>query len=99
MTDYGQELEFGIFPTPDAARLGDLLSLVQLAEVEGLGLVSIQDHPYQARYLDTWTLLAVLGARTSSVKLAPNVASLPLRPPVVLAKAAATLDLVTGCLL
>ena len=96
MTDYGQELEFGLFPTPDAARLGDLLALVQQAEVEGLGLVSIQDHPYQARYLDTWTLLSVLGARTSSIKLAPNVASLPLRPPVVLAKAAATLDLVTG---
>ena len=68
----------------------------QLAEVEGLDLVSVQDHPYQARYLDTWTLLSVLGARTSTITLAPNVASLPLRPPVVLAKAAATLDLVTG---
>ena len=96
MTDYGQELEFGVFPTPEAGRLGELLSLVQVAEVEGLQLVSVQDHPYQARYLDTWTLLSVLGARTSFVKLAPNVASLPLRPPVVLAKAAATLDLVTG---
>jgi alkanesulfonate monooxygenase SsuD/methylene tetrahydromethanopterin reductase-like flavin-dependent oxidoreductase (luciferase family)/hemerythrin-like domain-containing protein len=96
MTDYGQELEFGIFPTPDADRLADLLSLAQVAEVEGLQLVSVQDHPYQARYLDAWTLLSVLGARTSSIKLAPNVASLPLRPPVVLAKAAATLDLVTG---
>jgi alkanesulfonate monooxygenase SsuD/methylene tetrahydromethanopterin reductase-like flavin-dependent oxidoreductase (luciferase family) len=96
MPDYGQELEFGLFPTPEAARLGDLLTLVQLAEVEGLDLVSIQDHPYQAKYLDTWTLLSVLGARTSTIRLAPNVTSLPLRPPVVLAKAAATLDLVTG---
>ena len=94
--DYGQELEFGLFPTPEAARLGDLLTLVQLAEVEGLDLVSIQDHPYQAKYLDTWTLLSVLGARTTTITLAPNVTSLPLRPPVVLAKAAATLDLVTG---
>ncbi|MGH3347959.1 MAG: LLM class flavin-dependent oxidoreductase [Nocardioides sp.] len=96
MPDYGQELEFGLFPTPEAARLGDLLTLVQLAEVEGLDLVSIQDHPYQAKYLDTWTLLSVLGARTSTIRLAPNVTSVPLRPPVVLAKAAATLDLVTG---
>ena len=62
----------------------------------GLDLVSVQDHPYQARFVDTWTLLSVLGARTSTITLAPNVASLPLRPPVVLAKAAATLDLVTG---
>jgi len=96
MADYGQELEFGLFPTPEAARLGELLTLVQLAEVEGLDLVSIQDHPYQAKYLDTWTLLSVLGARTTTITLAPNVTSLPLRPPVVLAKAAATLDLVTG---
>ncbi|KRF00645.1 5,10-methylene tetrahydromethanopterin reductase [Nocardioides sp. Soil777] len=96
MADYGQELEFGIFPTPEAARLDDLLGLVQLAEVSGLDLVSVQDHPYQDTYLDTWTLLSVLGARTSTIKLAPNVANLPLRPPVVLAKAAATLDLVTG---
>lgn len=94
--DLGHELEFGIFPTPEAARLDDLLGLVQLAEVSGLDLVSVQDHPYQAKYLDTWTLLSVLGARTSTIKIAPNVASLPLRPPVVLAKAAATLDLVTG---
>ncbi len=96
MPDLEQELRFGIFPTPDAARLDDLLGLVQLAEVAGLDLVSVQDHPYQAKYLDTWTLLAVLGARTSTITLAPNVVSLPLRPPVVLAKAAATLDLVTG---
>ena len=52
--------------------------------------------PTRTKYLDTWTLLSVLGARTSTITLAPNVASLPLRPPVVLAKAAATLDLVTG---
>ena len=96
MADYAQELEFGIFPSPEAARLDDLLTLVALAEVEGLDVVSVQDHPYQQKYVDTWTLLSVLGARTSTIKLAPNVASLPLRPPVVLAKAAATLDLVTG---
>ena len=96
MPDQGQELEFGIFPTPEAAGLDRLLGLVQVAEVAGLDLVSVQDHPYQAAYVDTWTLLSVIGARTSSIKLAPNVASLPLRPPVVLAKAAATLDLVTG---
>ncbi|WP_022923746.1 LLM class flavin-dependent oxidoreductase [Serinicoccus marinus] len=95
MPDLDQQLEFGIFPTPDARRIPDLLSLVALAEVEGLDVVSVQDHPYQDGFLDTWTLLSVLGARTTTVRLAPNVASLPLRPPVVLAKAAATLDLLT----
>lgn len=96
MTDYGHDLEFGLFPTPIADKHDDLLGLVQLAEVSGLDVVSIQDHPYQRRYLDTWTLLSVLGARTSSIKLATNVASLPMRPPVVLAKSAASLDVLTG---
>lgn len=96
MPDYGLELEFGIFPTPDAARHRELLELAQLADVLGLEHVSIQDHPYQAAHLDTWTLLSVIGARTSQVRVSTNVANLPLRPPVVLAKAAATLDVLTG---
>ena len=96
MTDYLQELEFGLFPTPLADRAEEVLALAQLAEVMGLDLVSVQDHPYQAKYLDTWTLLSFLGARTTTVKLSPNVASLPLRQPVVLAKSAASLDVLTG---
>ncbi|WP_299518902.1 LLM class flavin-dependent oxidoreductase [uncultured Serinicoccus sp.] len=95
MPDLDQQLEFGIFPTPAADRIPELLGLVQVAEVEGLDLVSVQDHPYQDGFLDTWTLLSVVGARTTTIRLAPNVASLPLRPPVLLAKAAASLDLLT----
>lgn len=96
MPDYGLELEFGIFPSPDAARHHDVLELAQLADVVGLDHVSIQDHPYQAAHLDTWTLLSAIGDRTSQIKLSTNVANLPLRPPVVLAKAAASLDVLTG---
>jgi alkanesulfonate monooxygenase SsuD/methylene tetrahydromethanopterin reductase-like flavin-dependent oxidoreductase (luciferase family)/hemerythrin-like domain-containing protein len=96
MPDYGHDIEFGLFPTPSANDVQGVLDLVALAEVAGLDLVSVQDHPYQARYVDTWTLLSVIGARTTALRLSPNVASLPLRPPVVLAKAAATLDLITG---
>ena len=94
--DYGLEVEFGLFPSPDAAGVGGLLDLVQIAETSGLDLVSIQDHPYQPSHLDTWTLLSFLGARTSTIRLAPNVASLPLRDPVILAKSAATLDRLTA---
>jgi hypothetical protein len=96
MADYGQPIEFGLFPSPKADALQHTLDLAQRAEVAGLDLVSIQDHPYQGQFLDTWTLLSVIGARTSAIRLSPNVANLPLRPPVVLAKSAATLDLVTG---
>jgi alkanesulfonate monooxygenase SsuD/methylene tetrahydromethanopterin reductase-like flavin-dependent oxidoreductase (luciferase family) len=94
--DYGQELRFGLFPTPNAADLDHVLLLAQLAEVSGLDLVTVQDHPYQARHVDAWTLLAVIAARSAGLRVALNVANLPLRPPVVLAKSVATLDLVTG---
>jgi alkanesulfonate monooxygenase SsuD/methylene tetrahydromethanopterin reductase-like flavin-dependent oxidoreductase (luciferase family) len=96
MTDYGHELQFGIFPTPDADGQELVLALAEVADVTGLDLVTIQDHPYQARHLDAWTLLSVIGARTTSVRLALNVANLPLRPPVVLARSVATLDRLTG---
>jgi alkanesulfonate monooxygenase SsuD/methylene tetrahydromethanopterin reductase-like flavin-dependent oxidoreductase (luciferase family) len=94
--DYGHELRFGLFPTPNAADLDQVLLLAEVAEVSGLDLVSIQDHPYQARHADAWTLLAVIAARSAGLRVALNVANLPLRPPVVLAKSVATLDLLTG---
>ena len=85
MTDYGHELEFGLFPSPDAAAARQVLELAAVAEVSGLDLVTVQDHPYQARHLDAWTLLSVIAARTSTLRVALNVANLPLRNPVVLA--------------
>ena len=95
MTDYGHELQFGIFPSPDADHAEDVLAMSEAADVGGLDLVTIQDHPYQAKHLDAWTLLSVIGARTTSIRVAPNVANLPLRPPVVLARSVATLDRLT----
>jgi alkanesulfonate monooxygenase SsuD/methylene tetrahydromethanopterin reductase-like flavin-dependent oxidoreductase (luciferase family) len=59
-------------------------------------LATFQDHPYHAGFLDTWTLLSYAAARTERIHLAPNVADLPLRPPAVLARAAASLDLLSG---
>jgi alkanesulfonate monooxygenase SsuD/methylene tetrahydromethanopterin reductase-like flavin-dependent oxidoreductase (luciferase family) len=96
MTDYGHDVQLGIFPTPDAASSAHVVELTRVAEAQGLDLVSIQDHPYQRRHLDTWTLLSYLGAATTSIRLAPNVVNLPLRPPAVLAKSAATLDVLTN---
>ncbi len=96
MTDYGHELEFGLFPSPDAARAQHVLELAAVAEVSGLDLVTVQDHPYQARHLDAWTLLSVIAARTSAVRVALNVANLPLRNPVVLAGSVASLDVLSG---
>ena len=96
MTDYGHELEFGLFPSPDAVRAQHVLELAAVAEVSGLDLLTVQDHPYQARHLDAWTLLSFVAARTSTLRVAPNVANVPLRNPVVLAGSVASLDLLSG---
>ena len=96
MTDYGHGLEFGLFPSPDAAAAQHVLELAAVAEVSGLDLLTVQDHPYQARHLDAWTLLSVIAARTSTLRVAPNVANLPLRNPVVLAGSVASLDILSG---
>ncbi|GAA4252407.1 LLM class flavin-dependent oxidoreductase [Dactylosporangium darangshiense] len=96
MTDYGHELSFGTFLPPDAAGAAETLRLAVRTEELGLDLASVQDHPYQARFLDAWTLLSVIAAQTERISVFPNVANLPLRPPAVLARAAASLDLLTG---
>jgi alkanesulfonate monooxygenase SsuD/methylene tetrahydromethanopterin reductase-like flavin-dependent oxidoreductase (luciferase family) len=72
------------------------VGLALLTERSGLDLVSFQDHPYQPAFLDTWTLLSWVAARTERVHLSGNVINLPLRPPAVLARAAASLDLLSG---
>jgi hypothetical protein len=93
--DYGHDLEFGVFLSPDADAGSRALELAQLADVLGYELVTVQDHPYQAKHLDAWTLLSMVAARTSAVRVAPNVANLPLRPPAVLAQSVASLDILS----
>lgn len=94
--DYGHELVFGTFLTPAVEQVDRVIALAQLTEQAGLDLVTLQDHPYQPRLADAWTLLSVIAAQTQSVKVATNVANLPLRHPVVLARSVASLDLITG---
>ena len=89
-------VELGAFVVPDASDPAAVLEQVAAAERGGLELVGIQDHPYNRRQLDTFSLLAFLAARTERVRLLPDVANLPLRHPAMLAKAAATIDVLSG---
>jgi alkanesulfonate monooxygenase SsuD/methylene tetrahydromethanopterin reductase-like flavin-dependent oxidoreductase (luciferase family) len=93
--DYGHSLEFGYFLTPDAGDPQGVLGTARLLDGLGYDLVAVQDHPYQSRHLDTMSLLATILAQTSSMRVFADVSNLPLRPPAVLAKAAATLDLLS----
>lgn len=96
MPDYGHALRFGTFITPTNQSPQLPVQLGVLSEQLGYDLVTYQDHPYQPGFLDTWTLLTWLAARTERVHLSANVLNLPLRPPAVLARAAASLDLLSG---
>jgi alkanesulfonate monooxygenase SsuD/methylene tetrahydromethanopterin reductase-like flavin-dependent oxidoreductase (luciferase family) len=96
MPDYGHPLRFGSFITPVNSPASQPVRLAVLSEELGLDLVTFQDHPYQASFLDTWTLLSWAGAQTERVQLSGNVLNLPLRQPAVLARSAASLDLLSG---
>jgi alkanesulfonate monooxygenase SsuD/methylene tetrahydromethanopterin reductase-like flavin-dependent oxidoreductase (luciferase family) len=96
MPDYGHDLVFGTLLEPPPERAHDVVQLAELTERVGLDLVSLSDHPYWPQRLDTLTLLAAIAARTSTVRVLPNLFNLPLRPPAMLARAAATLDILSG---
>jgi alkanesulfonate monooxygenase SsuD/methylene tetrahydromethanopterin reductase-like flavin-dependent oxidoreductase (luciferase family) len=94
MPDYARPIQFGYFMIPNADE--PLLDNARELDRLGYDYIGIQDHPYQRTYVETWTLLAMIAAQTSRVKLFPDVLNLAMRPPAVVAKAAASLDLLSG---
>jgi alkanesulfonate monooxygenase SsuD/methylene tetrahydromethanopterin reductase-like flavin-dependent oxidoreductase (luciferase family) len=96
MTDYGHEPEFGYFLVPEAGDPYGVLEAARLADRLGYDLLAVQDHPYQPAHLDTLALLGVILAQTDHIRVFQDVGNLPLRPPAAFAKAAATLDLLSG---
>ncbi|WP_103340618.1 LLM class flavin-dependent oxidoreductase [Amycolatopsis sp. CA-126428] len=94
---HGQRLGFGaggIFRGADPAQL---LDLAQSADELGFDLFSLSDHLHTDQpALEPWTALSWLAAKTERIELGTNVLGLPYRAPAVLAKAAETLDRVSG---
>jgi alkanesulfonate monooxygenase SsuD/methylene tetrahydromethanopterin reductase-like flavin-dependent oxidoreductase (luciferase family) len=88
--------QFGVSVAPETTQLPTILAVAAEADRRGLDLFGVQDHPYQRRFLDTWTLLTAVGVRTQRLHVFPDVACLPLRPPAMLATEVATLDHLTG---
>jgi alkanesulfonate monooxygenase SsuD/methylene tetrahydromethanopterin reductase-like flavin-dependent oxidoreductase (luciferase family) len=89
-------LQVGISLVPATQKLDRIRELVRAADAAAIDLVGIQDHPYQHHFLDTWSLIATLLAETERISFFTDVANLPLRPPAVMAKAAASLDVLSG---
>jgi hypothetical protein len=97
VSDYGHPLRFGTFISPTNSPAHRPVELAQLSEQLGFDLVTFQDHPYLSNYLDTWTLLSWVAAHTERIGVSGNVLNLPLRqPPAVIARAATSLDLLSG---
>src|SRR3712207_1587050 len=87
MASRDRDLKFGVSVVPLAEPPEFALRATRAAEEAGLDLVGIQDHPYQRRFLDAWTLIATLVPTIERVRFYLSVANLPLRPPAMLAKA------------
>jgi alkanesulfonate monooxygenase SsuD/methylene tetrahydromethanopterin reductase-like flavin-dependent oxidoreductase (luciferase family) len=94
--DLARPVKVGVFVVPDATDPDATVADIIAADRSGLDLVGVQDHPYQRRFFDTWTLLAYVAGRTERIRLVPDVINLPLRLPSVLAKSAASLDVLSG---
>jgi alkanesulfonate monooxygenase SsuD/methylene tetrahydromethanopterin reductase-like flavin-dependent oxidoreductase (luciferase family) len=86
----------GIALDSSIRRYQRALEVADLAEANGIDLVTAPDHPFSPRELEVWTFLTTISARTTRLSVATNVASVALRPAAMLAKAAVTLQVVSG---
>src|SRR5687768_17407972 len=88
MATYGHPLSFGALLPPPAA-----VTLAHRAEELGYDLVTVPDEPGGP---DAWTQLTWIAGRTDRIRLAPHALDVTLREPPVLARSAASLDLLSG---
>jgi alkanesulfonate monooxygenase SsuD/methylene tetrahydromethanopterin reductase-like flavin-dependent oxidoreductase (luciferase family) len=96
MTDYGRQITFGLSLYPSVDLIEETKKLAHVADAAGLEYLAIQDHAYNPDFLDVWTLITYLAAETERISFFPDVEDLQLRPPTILAKAAASLSVLTG---
>jgi alkanesulfonate monooxygenase SsuD/methylene tetrahydromethanopterin reductase-like flavin-dependent oxidoreductase (luciferase family) len=90
-------LSFGIGVPASAGPGDDPVCLAQEAERLGYDFIATADHPCgSAPSYETLTMLTWIAARTSRIKVASRVLAVPFRRPAMVAKAAASLDLLSG---
>lgn len=96
MSNLAHGIHFGVNIDPLAGTPCWPIQAAQTVEERELDCVTIQDHPYSPHFLDMWTTLVAVTLNTKQLRIFPNVVNIPLRPPAMLAKAAATLDVLSG---
>jgi alkanesulfonate monooxygenase SsuD/methylene tetrahydromethanopterin reductase-like flavin-dependent oxidoreductase (luciferase family) len=95
-----QELRFGVLILQDSPW-PEILERAGRYEAAGLDSVWVADHFVHyanptGPWLECWTLLAALAARTSQIRLGPLVSHPIYRNPAVLARQAMTVDQLSG---
>ncbi|MHA3021192.1 LLM class F420-dependent oxidoreductase [Mycobacterium sp. BMJ-28] len=90
---------------PELAAGAGVAAVAAAAESAGFGGIGFTDHPAPTEKwlragghdaLDPFVAMGFAAAHTSTLRLIPNVVVLPYRNPFVVAKAGATLDLLSG---
>jgi alkanesulfonate monooxygenase SsuD/methylene tetrahydromethanopterin reductase-like flavin-dependent oxidoreductase (luciferase family) len=92
---------FGLFLPQLRMPYATIVERTQVAEAAGFDSVWLMDHlgapgALEHDTLEGWTLAGALAAETSAIRLGHLVNADPFRHPAVLAKMAATLDVVSG---
>jgi probable F420-dependent oxidoreductase len=90
---------------PDMVTGAGVAALARAAEAAGFDGYGFTDHPAPTQAwldrgghdaLDPFVALGFVAAATSTIRLVPNIVVLPYRNPFVVAKAAATVDVLSG---
>jgi alkanesulfonate monooxygenase SsuD/methylene tetrahydromethanopterin reductase-like flavin-dependent oxidoreductase (luciferase family) len=90
-------LVMGLNLSTSAATDADPVADALEAERLGFDFVSANDHPMGGSPThELWTLLAWVAARTSTITVASRVLGMPYRNPAVVAKMAASLQMLSG---
>src|SRR3954470_21730526 len=96
--------------SPGDDRAGLLRTLATIADQGGFDPLWVEDHtrlpaeeihasegePGRDEPLEAWTTLAMVSGVTQRIRLGPEVPPVTLRPPALLAKSLATLDVLSG---
>lgn len=91
------DLIFGVGVPASAAPGDDPVGMALEAERLGFDFVSAADHPSgPSPSYETTTMLTWIAARTSQIKVVSRVLGVPFRRPAMVAKFAASLDLLSG---
>lgn len=97
-----RRIRFGIKTTPIGTSWDELLRTWQLAERLGFDSAYLYDHLMppsgvrSATCYESWTTLSALAARTARLRVGILVTANTYRPPALVAKMAATLDVICG---